>query len=66
MNMDMIPTDNQNVYLAAPMWKAATWISMMGTTFKAADKESAVLNSQGPWTARTTNIQRYAHVDIYA
>lgn len=62
----MISTSSDLVFLAAPMWNAATWISMMGEAFKVADRERAELAVNGPWTARTGNIQRYARVDVYA
>lgn len=50
----------------ADSYKKATWIRMMADTFKEADKQRNALTSQeGPWTARTDNIQRYARVDVY-
>jgi hypothetical protein len=64
MSNDMIQTSEVNVMLAAPMWRATTWISMMGAAFKEADIQRAQLVQNGPWTARTTNVQRYA-IDIY-
>lgn len=63
---DMINTGNQMVYLAAPMWTSSVWIAMMGEAFKVADIERDALVAQGPWTARTTSIERYSQVDLYA
>ena len=48
------------------MFRAHTWIVMIADAFDAADRERDALTANGPWTARTNNIQRYAHVDYYA
>lgn len=52
-------------HMGADSYKKATWIKMMATTFDEADKQRNALTTQGPWTARTNNIQRYARVDVY-
>lgn len=49
----------------ADSYKKATWISMMGKSFKEADVQRKALVENGPWTARTDSIQRYSKVDVY-
>ena len=53
-------------YLAAQMWRDDIWLNMMAESFKGIDVERNYLTKNGSWTSRTTSIQRYAKVDIYA
>ncbi|MEW6201634.1 MAG: hypothetical protein AB1546_06650 [bacterium] len=63
---DMIPASSYEVYMAAGLWKSTTPMKMMRAAFEAADKERAALVQNGPWTARTDRLERYAVVNTYA
>ncbi|MFA6451044.1 MAG: hypothetical protein WCX65_16330 [bacterium] len=56
----------QNVYLAAPMYKQATWIRVMAEAFKEIDSQRAQLDANGPWTVRTRSLQEYSRFSTYA
>jgi len=63
---DMIPASSYEVYIAAGLWKSATPLQMMRTAFEVMNKERAALVQNGPWTARTNSLERYAVVNTYA
>jgi hypothetical protein len=52
-------------FMAERRWQESTWLTMMAESFKGIDAERAALVKDGPWTARTTSVQRWARVDLY-
>jgi len=56
----------QTAYVAGTLFSQVTWIRMMAEAFKEIDAHRAPLNRDGPWTARTTSIDRYSRVNIIA
>lgn len=62
----MISGPSQLTYLAAPMWNAYEYISMMSQAFKAADQNRDFLSQNGSWMNRTASLASWSRVDTYA
>ncbi|MEW5946175.1 MAG: hypothetical protein AB1742_08260 [bacterium] len=64
--IDLIATGSYTVYIAAGLYRSGIWLELMNAAFEAADRERDPLAANGPWTARTNSLERYAVVDTYA
>ena len=64
-SLDYISGGSYETYLAAQMWKTATWIPVMAESFKGADHDRNYFAQNGTWLGRTGNIHRYI-INIYA
>jgi len=53
-------------YLGTERYREYTWLMMMAKSFRLADHHREVLSTQGSWTARTANLERYARFDTIA
>ena len=51
--------------MAGRRWQETAYLRMMAEAFKGIDVERAALVKDGPWTAKTTSVQRWSRVDMY-